>query len=222
MAGARGSRRGALTLGEVVATAVDLIDTDGPKRFTMRTVGQRLGVEAMTLYHHVPSRKTLLDAIVEHIVVHGSPLVHLQADQGWVVYLQRLAHGVRRTALAHPQVFPLVATRPPAAPWLKPPLRSLRWTEPLLTVLGQEGFTDTEAVKAYRAFARHLLLEVSALGVDTGPVEEADPAASARTELSNYPCLARLETELTQDRVVEEFHESLTTLLARLNKVVVQ
>ena len=41
-------------------------------------------------------------------------------------YLQWLAHGVRALAREHPNVFPLIATRHPAAPWLRPPLRSLR------------------------------------------------------------------------------------------------
>lgn len=222
------SRTEALTLGEVVLTAVDLIDSGGLKKFTMRTLGQRLGVEAMALYHYVPSREALLDAIVDHVVdeLYGDPLVHLQASRGWAVYLERLAHGVRRTALAHPEVFPLVATRPPAAPWLKPPLRSLRWTESLLTVLGEEGFSDADAVKAYRAFASfllgHLLLEVSALGVDTGPVDEVDPTAPRRTDLAGYPHLARLEPELAQDRAAEEFDESLASLLVRLADVAAQ
>ncbi len=67
-----------------------------------------------------------------------------------------------------PQVFPLIATRPPAAPWLRPPLRSLRWMESFLSTLHSCGFADDAAVAAYRGFSSfllgHLLLEVSALG----------------------------------------------------------
>lgn len=115
-------------------------------------------------------------------------------SDGWRDYLRRLAHGVRRLALAHPQVFPLVATRPPSAPWVRPPLRSLRWVESFLETcwLGR-GFSA--AVAAYRAFSSfllgHLLLEVSALGVDTGPTEQAvtGPAADTYTDLSQYPNL---------------------------------
>ncbi len=40
-----------------------------------------------------------------------------------------------------------------------------------------QGFSDRHAVRAYRAFSGfllgHLLLEVAALGVDTGPTDEA-------------------------------------------------
>src|SRR3712207_5630368 len=136
-----------------------------------------------------PTRSTLfpytslfrsLDAVVESVVeeLYGDPHVHMEAHAGWVDYLHRLAHGLRRIALAHPEVFPLVATRPPAAPWVRPPLRSLRWIESLLRVMVDAGFSDEDAAAVYRSFSSfllgHLLLEVSALGVETGPVEEPD------------------------------------------------
>lgn len=71
----------------------------------------------MALYHYVSGREELLDGIVKSVVheLYGDPEVHLSSP-AWQEHLQRLAHGVRRIALAHPQVFPLVATRPPAAP----------------------------------------------------------------------------------------------------------
>ncbi len=55
----------------------------------------------------------------------------------------------------------------PAAPWLRPPLRSLRWVEQFLTGLLQRGLADDGAAEAYRAFTSfllgHFLLELSAL-----------------------------------------------------------
>ena len=95
-------------------------------------------------------------------------------------------------------MFPLVATRPPAAPWVRPPLRSLRWMESFLDTLHRCGFTDAGCVGAYRAFSSfllgHLLLEVSAQGADIGPIEQADPDDKPRTDLSQYPRLKSLET----------------------------
>lgn len=221
-----GSGRGQLDRRRILGTAIELIDTHGLRALTMRALGARLGVEAMSLYHYVPSRENLLDGIVESVIdeLYGDPDVHMQAPDGWQAYVQRLAHGVRRIALAHPEVFPLICTRPPAAPWVKPPLRSLRWMESFLTVLGECGFDDDAAVAAYRGFSSfllgHLLLEVSAQGVDTGPVEEVDPGTPARADLSGYPRLARMEPALSQDHFVDEFEESLEHLLTRLESVV--
>ena len=109
--------RGTLDRQRIFAASIEIIDADGLKAFTMRRLGARLGVEAMALYHYVHGREDLLDGIVEYVIddLYGDPDVHMNTDN-WQDFLVRLAHGVRRIALAHPQVFPLIATRPPAAP----------------------------------------------------------------------------------------------------------
>jgi AcrR family transcriptional regulator len=191
---------------------------------SMRKLGAELGVEGMSLYRYIPGREELLDALVETIIdemyvdedVLGSP------EHGWQDFLQRLAHGVRRVALSHPRAFPLVASRPPEAPWLRPPLRSLRWVESFLSGLTSEGFSDEAAVAAYRGFTSfllgHLLLEVSTLGADVGPLDvlNEDSASSQRETLREFPLVHRLSGELAQDHAGVEFEESLENLLDRL------
>jgi hypothetical protein len=115
-------------------------------------------------------------------------------------------------------VFPLVATRPAAAPWVRPPLRSLRWIESLLAVMTRAGFSDENAAAVYRAFSSfllgHLLLEVSARGVETGPVEEPDVTPIG--DLADYPILERLEPHLSLDFATQDFEEALEALLDRV------
>ncbi len=211
----------------MLSTAVALVDAEGLRELSMRRLGRELGVEAMSLYRYVPSREVLLDGIVETVVdeLYADPEVHLQPHHSWQEYLVRLARGVRRMALAHPQVFPLVATRPPAAPWVRPPLRSLRWIESLLQGLLSQGFDQRDAVHAYRAFSSfllgHLLLEVSALGVDTGPVDDSTPEqpqaqAPGQDPLGGYPLLTTLSPLLARFHFEAEFEESLHNLLDRL------
>jgi AcrR family transcriptional regulator len=164
------SIRTPLTQERIVDAAVEFIDDFGLPGLSMRRLGTRLGVEAMSLYRYVPGREQLLDAVVERIIdqMEADPDVLEGPEHGWQDYLQRLAHGIRRVALTHPKAFPLVASRPAEAPWLRPPLRSLRWVEAFLQGLAREGFSDQAAVEAYRAFTSfllgHLLLEVAALG----------------------------------------------------------
>lgn len=209
---------------QVLVSAVALIDAEGLHALSMRRLGRDLGVEAMALYRYVPSREDLLDGIVETVIdeLYADPEVHLLPQHSWQEYLIRLADGVRRMALAHPQVFPLIATRPPAAPWVRPPLRSLRWVESFLQGLMTQGFSGQDAVHAYRAFSSfllgHLLLEVSALGVDTSPVDEPEPASGAGSAvvLDTYPLLVELAPELAEHRFAEEFAESLHNLLDRI------
>lgn len=218
--GGPGSGRTGLDQRRILGAAVRFIDEHGLRELTMRRLGAHLGVEGMALYRYVPGREALLDGVVESVVdeLYGDPDVHLEAVAGWEDYLHRLAHGLRRIALAHPEVFPLVATRPPAAPWVRPPLRSLRWIESMLRVMTSAGFSDEAAAAAYRAFSSfllgHLLLEVSAHGVDTGPVEE--PAVAYTTDLREYPFLRRLEPHLSQDHAAADFEEALEALLDRI------
>jgi AcrR family transcriptional regulator len=217
---ATGERRAGLDQKRIVDAAVQFIDEHGLRDLTMRRLGRHLGVEGMALYRYVPGREALLDAVVESVVdeLYGDPHVHLEAHAGWVDYLHRLAHGLRRIALAHPEVFPLVATRPPAAPWVRPPLRSLRWIESLLGVMVDAGFSDEDAAAVYRSFSSfllgHLLLEVSSLGVETGPVEE--PEVPPLDDLSGYPILRRLQGPLSEDHATTDFEEALEALLDRI------
>ncbi|HEX7268759.1 MAG TPA: TetR/AcrR family transcriptional regulator C-terminal domain-containing protein, partial [Streptosporangiaceae bacterium] len=146
-------------------------------------------------------RDELLDAVVERIVseLAGDPEVQLRPVDGWRPYLSGMARGVRRYALAHPHAFPLVATRPPGAPWVNPPLRSLRWVEAMLSGLAGEGFSDEQVLFTYRAFngflLGHLLLETSAMtlrdprpgdgsfvGTDTAPGDGGEPAGGAAAD----------------------------------------
>ena len=209
----------------ILEAAVEFIDREGLPALTMRRLGGHLGVEAMALYRYVPSREELLDGVVESMLagLHEDPDVDLDGETGWQDYLQRLAHGIRRIALAHPSVFPLVATRPPAAPWIRPPLRSLPLLESFFTVLTRSGFTDEMAVVAYRGYTTfllgHLLLEVSHRGVALTAEDEAEQPTDPHPSdvgLERYPHLRRLEDLLDEDETVTEFEEALESLLDRL------
>ena len=221
----RAGGRGRLTRDRILDEAVRVVEQEGPRALAMR----RLGVAGMSLHRHVENREALMDALVDRIVdaMLERPDVRPHPDDDWRAFLTRLAHGVRQIALEQPALFPLVATHPPTAPWLRPPLRSLRWVEEFLSGLLTRGFADQGAVAAYRAFSSfllgHLLLEVSARGVTTGPVDTGPPAdvsgREVRATLEQHPSLARLQHELAEDHAESEFQASLTSLLDRLEQL---
>ncbi len=216
------STRQALSRTRIVDAAVAFIGAHGLPGLSMRRLGNELGVEAMALYRYVPGKEDLLDAVVEALVSsmhHDDDVLETPRD-GWQDFLVRQAHGVRRVALEHPRAFPLVASRPPEAPWLRPPLRSLDWVETFLTGLVAEGFTDTAAVAAYRAYTSfllgHLLLEVSTHGADLGPLDVLDDDSEDRAAVRDHPTVHRLRAELSEDHAATEFEEALEELLDRL------
>lgn len=219
---ASASTRQPLSEERITAAALGFVDEHGLSSLTMRRLGEALGVEAMSLYRYVPGREAVLDRIVDAMIAqmyHDSD-VALRPESGWQDFLQRLAHGVRRVALAHPQAFPLVASRPPEAPWLRPPLRNVDWVETFLTGLISEGFDDDAAVNAYRAFTSfllgHLLLEVSMHGADVGPLDVVEDHSEPPKSLEEHPTVLRLRERLSADRAAAEFEESLEELLERV------
>lgn len=204
----------------IVKEAIRFIDEQGRDRLTMRQLGARLGVEAMALYRYVPGREQLLDGVVEVLMdeLYRDTMIDNSA-RTWQQYLQELAYAVRRLALAHPQVFPLVASRPPAAPWLRPPLRSLRWVEGFLQGLASYGFSGSASVATYRAFATfllgHLLLETAAsVSLPSEPEDELELIES--NDLSDYPLLTQLGPQLAVDMFGDEFDAALEDLINRL------
>ncbi len=211
----------------ILDAASALIERDGLAALSMRRLGRELDVQAMALYRYVPGREHLIDWVVDLVVdeLYADPEVLLLPTGGWQDYLTRLAYGLRRMALAHPHLFPLVATRPPTAPWVRPPLRSLRWIESFLAALSSEGFSDDTAVYAYRAFTGfllgHLLLEVAARGVDISPVQgDENTVEQPADPLQGYPTLRRLQPNLARGDSREEFEDSLANLMQRLEAAV--
>ncbi|HXH81027.1 TetR family transcriptional regulator [Nocardioides sp.] len=216
------STRQPLSRERIVDAAVEFIDAHGLPGLTMRRLGNELGVEAMALYRYVPGKEELLDAVVETLVerMERDDDVLDSPRDGWQDFLVRLAHGVRRVALEHPKAFPLVASRPPEAPWLRPPLRSLDWVETFLAGLIEEGFTDLAAVAAYRAYTSfllgHLLLEVSTHGADLGPLDVLDDGSADDDAVRAHPTVRRLRAELSQDHAAAEFEDALEELMDRM------
>lgn len=213
----------------IVEAALRSIDRRGAQGLTMRGLGQDLGVEAMSLYRYVTGREDVLEAVVTRLLQGLRAELDDQLTETWQGYLQTLAHAVRRIAVEHAAAFPLVATRHPAAPWLRPPLRSLELVEDFLATLR----SLEQVVETYRAFSSfllgQLLLESAMRGADTGPVEvpldEGDAQvgnADESVDLTRSPTIMRLRTLLSEDRSREEFETALETLLDRLEMTISQ
>ena len=211
----------------IVREALQLIDRDGAQGLSMRTLAQQLGVVPMALYRHVSGREDLLESVVALLLAEVRDDLDVELAKTWQGYLQALAHAVRRIAVEHPNAFPLVATRHPAAAWLRPPLRSLDLVEDFLQRLGAHGFDDDQIAHAYRGFSSfllgQLLLESTTRGAETSPVEvpfdEGNapiPNRDGELDLDSRPATRRLRPRLSEDHSEDEFEISLEALLDRL------
>jgi len=110
------SERPALTRDRCTAAAVALADAEGLRSVTMRRLAAELGVEAMSLYHHVRNKDDLLDAMVDAVFAEIELPPHDAAD--WTVAMRDRAASLRRVLLAHPWAITLMESRSHPGPHL--------------------------------------------------------------------------------------------------------
>ncbi|GAA1054997.1 TetR family transcriptional regulator [Agromyces luteolus] len=98
-----------LTRERVLQAASDLADRDGLEALTMRALADALGVEAMSIYYHLPNKDAILDGVVELTFTevgteaHGRGTGRSQADAaGWAPAVRERILGARRVLLRHP------------------------------------------------------------------------------------------------------------------------
>ncbi len=66
-------RRLPLSRARILDAALELADEGGIESLTMRKLGQALGFEAMSLYHHVANKDDVLDGILDLVLGESEP-----------------------------------------------------------------------------------------------------------------------------------------------------
>src|SRR5437899_7642441 len=106
-------QRPALTRPHVVAAAVSFADRNGIESLSMRKLGEAVGVEAMSLYHHVANKDDLLDGMID-VVFSEIDLPSGEAD--WKTAMRHRAISVRRVLSRHRWAIGLMESRPSPGP----------------------------------------------------------------------------------------------------------
>lgn len=215
--GDAGSGDGKVTRELVLATALELIDRDGVDALSMRRLAAALGRDPMILYRHASGKAELLDGVVETV------LAQLQvdpADPDWAGQLRAVARGYRVLALAHPNVVPLLVTRPLATPLALRPHGTLRPLENLLALLTSAGFSGPDALHIYRAFFGflngHLLNELQELVENPDETDDLLRLGLHRLPLGEFPLLRSLAHALAAYDGATELESGLDILLTGL------
>jgi AcrR family transcriptional regulator len=89
-----------LSVDDIAAAGLELVDRGGPDAFTMRAVADALGVSTMGLYHHVKSKSALVELLVER-AYRERPLP-TPSGNDWREDIWELATWMRDTIRAHP------------------------------------------------------------------------------------------------------------------------
>ena len=105
----RRRRERPLTREELLDAALAIVDTEGLAALTMQRLADAVGVEAMSLYHHVPSKAVLLDWTVDR--VRSEMRLPEPVPDDWADALEAVFVEYRRVLTAHPNLLPLSARR---------------------------------------------------------------------------------------------------------------
>jgi AcrR family transcriptional regulator len=201
----------------VLAKALELVDAEGLDALTMRRLGQELGRDPMSLYRYAENRAALLDGVSE-LVLDQLP-IHPE-DPDWKAQLRNIAHDLRMLALEHPNVVPLLVTRPLSTPLGLRPLGTLRPLEQILALLASAGFEPADALHVYRAYYGflygHILNELQEYVVDPEENEVLLRLGLHRLPAKEFPRLRALAPALAEYDGARELDQGLAILLSGL------
>lgn len=188
--------RAPLTRERVLDAAIALADREGVGALSMRRLGTELGVQAMSLYRHVSSKRDLLDGVAGRLLARME--IPPTAETSWEDGLRQVGRSYRQLAHEHPGLFPLVLDRPLASPEVLPPL------EATLTLLLGAGLDAQEALDVFQACASFVG------GFALGEISRRDgrnewPALDSDEDRQRYPVTAEILSLATpdQDRAFE-------------------
>lgn len=159
-----------LTRVRVLREAVTLADEGGLHGLTMRRLGQRLGVEAMSLYNHVANKDDLLDGMADLV---SADFAVPAPGEDWRQALRRSATSAHEVLVRHPWAGTLLESRSNPGP------ARLRYLDAVVGVLVDAGFPIQLAYHAFLTLDSYIygftLQEVST----PAPPDQAAEAAEA-------------------------------------------
>lgn len=196
-------RRAVLTRDRILRAALSVLDAEGLDAVSMRRVGEVLGVEAMSLYNHVPSKAAILDGLFEVVLMELPAERRTSSWRGW---LRERAISLRAALLAHPNALPIFSNRPAVTP------ASISHVESVLERLRGAGFSAPDALRALQVLTAFVVGHTMAAHGPRRAGEESRPAYAALPETA-YPRVHEAARLLSHHDVEEEFRLGLEWIL---------
>lgn len=193
----------------IVAAALALIDREGLQAFSMRQLGAELGREAMSLYHFFPSKRHLVDALVDHAIgsVRMPPRGLAPIER-----LRRVMRAYRAMAHRYAMLYPVIGVHRLNTP------TGVRFIEGVLSIAYEVTGDDESAARVFRWLGYYLMGAAmdETMGYAKGPsaAEPVDDAFVAR-ECPRLARAARFFKRAEWDKTFEGGMEALLSALER-------
>ncbi|MDJ0952390.1 MAG: TetR/AcrR family transcriptional regulator C-terminal domain-containing protein [Acidimicrobiia bacterium] len=140
-------QREPLSRDRVLEAAVGLADGGGIAALTMRKLAAELGVEAMSLYHHVANKDEILDGILDAIAAE----IDLTEDDNWKATTRRRAVSAKEALLGHPWASMLWVSRLNLGP------ARMRYMDVALRTFRDGGLDEALTHHAYHVVENHIV-----------------------------------------------------------------
>ncbi|MFE7722923.1 TetR/AcrR family transcriptional regulator C-terminal domain-containing protein [Nocardia rhizosphaerihabitans] len=215
-----GARRpvSAVTRASVLSAALMIVDRDGVDGLSMRRLAEAVGRDPMVIYRHLPNKAAVLDGVAEMVF---DQLVVDAEDPDWATQLRAVARSFRAVALAHPNVVPLLVTRPLSTPLGMRPVAVVRPLEHILQLLTRAGFTGADALHVYRALFGflygHVLNELQEVVERPEESDEVLRLGLHRLPITEFPLVRELAPTLAAYDGAAELERGLDILLTGLS-----
>ncbi|RVW01867.1 TetR/AcrR family transcriptional regulator [Rhodococcus xishaensis] len=175
----------------MLAAAIEVADRGGVEAITMRKVAQELGVEAMSLYHHVPNKDAILDGVVD--AVFAAIELPSPGCDDWRDAIRTRASSARAVLSQHRWALGLMDSRRNPGP------ATLRHHNAALGVLREAGFPlsmAAHAVSLIDSYISGFVLQEANLPVTTpDDVEELAGDILEQLPANELPYLRELITD---------------------------
>lgn len=178
-----------LTRELVLRAALTILDESGVEALSMRLLGTRLGVEAMSLYNHVANKDDILDGVLD-LVVEEIAIPGPGAD--WRPAMKERAVSAWQAFKRHPWASALMDSRLSSHP------ARLRYFDTILGTLEGAGFSLAQAARAFSLLDSYVYgFCRQGLNMASSGEKEAEKRAQAFRENipEAYPHLARMAEE---------------------------
>lgn len=183
-------KRPTLNRAKVLAAAIELADDIGIEALTIRKLADRLGVGAMTIYHHVPSKEEIIDGMVEIVFAE---IEKPPADVDWKTAMRQRCVSARQVLRRHPWAAPLMESRTSPGP------ANLSHHDAVIGTLRNGGLSIQMTAHAYAildSFIYGFAFEETTLpSGGEGGFSEAAEQIAAHFPSDDYPYLAELTFE---------------------------
>jgi len=186
----KASSRVPLSRQRALSTAVALADAEGIGSLTMRRLAQELGIEAMSLYHHVANKDDILDGMVDMVFSE----IDLPSDGSeWKTAMLQRAGSARAAMTRHPWAINIMESRSSPGP------ATLRHHDAVIGSCRRAGFSVEMAAHAFSLIDSYIygfvLQEVNLPFDDTDDLEEVVEPMMLPFSADDYPHLVELTTE---------------------------